>query len=229
MPAPPLPFSALIDASTSALLFLTQRIPVIVFLARTMSEADHMYAVNFPNYVADFPVAKLAPEVWPEWTWEEGPRVFVPTPRELITDRLRQYALLAVKKSQALVEVTRALTMARYPVLEGVPMQEVIYVAKKMQAQRYKDAGYPQNDDLEYPYVLQYADFSGLTMRAAADEILLKASLTDDLLLKSEFFRLKYFERIKKATLPEEAERIIFDFRREFYKTLEIDYAVYPL
>jgi hypothetical protein len=227
MPVPP-PVSALIDVSTLALLFLSPSVPAVVFLASAMGESEHAYCVNYPHYLQDFPTAKLPPKAWPEWTWDKRKRLFVPTPDDLLTDRLRQYALLAATKAQAWVEVVRALTMARYPLVQGLPMQDVVYISKKTQAQRYKDAGYPE-DDLEYPYVIQYADFSGLTMRAAADEILLKSSFADDLLLKSEFFRLKYFERITKVNHPEEAERIIFDFRRDFYKLLEVDYAVYPL
>jgi len=227
--AGPLPYSALLDASTSALIFLSQRIPVIVFLTKAMSEADHVYTVNYPNYLQEFPIAKLPPDAWPLWTWESDRRTFVPTQVDLITDRLRLFSQLAVKKATALVEVTRALTMARYPAWEGVPMQDVVYVAKRTQAQRFKDKGYPEGAELDFPYVLQYADFSGLTMKAAADEILLKATFADDLLLKSEFFRLKYFERIKMVTDLEAADRIIPDFRRDFFKALEVERAVYPL
>jgi hypothetical protein len=103
-------------------------------------------------------------------------------------------------------------------------MQEAVYITKKTQAQRYKDAGY-QGDDLEYPYVMQYADFAGLSMRVAADEILLKATFDDEVLLKTEFFRLKYFELIKNMNDPGQADRITLDFRRECLKLSPVSYA----
>jgi len=223
------PYSALLDASTSALLFLSTRIPVIVFLAKVMSEGDHEYCVNYPNYLEDFPHAKLPPVAWPMWTWNGPKRVFEATPPELNTERLRLYAALAAKKAQALVEVTRTLTMARYPVWDGMPMQEVIYVTKKMQAQRFKDRGYPEGMELEFSYVVQYADFAGLSMKAAADEILLKASFTDALLLKSELFRLKYCGLIRDANTVEQLDSLIMDFRRDFHKSIEVHHDVYPL
>jgi hypothetical protein len=223
------PYSALLDATTSALLFLSTRIPVIVFLTKAMSEADHEYCVNYPNYLQEFPQTAIEPVRWPEWTWNGDTRLFEPTPKELITERLTLFAALAGKKAQALVEVIRTLTMARYPVWEGMPMQDVIYVTKKLQAQRYKDAGYPEGANLDYSYVLQWADFAGLSMKAAADEILLKASFADDQLLKSELFRLKYYGRIRDVNTVEEVDRLVLDFRREFYKSAEVHREVYPL
>jgi len=225
----PQPYSALLDDSTTALLFLTDRIPVIVFLAKVMPEVEHLYCVNYPNYLQEFPLVTARPETWPEWSWDEKKRIFEPTAKDLLTDRLRLCNALAVKKSLVLVEVIRTLTMARYPAWNGTPMQDVIYITKKMQAQRFKDMGYPEGNDLDFPYVLQYADFASLSMREAADEILLKAGFADDLMLRSEFFRLKYFGQIADANTVEDVDRLILDFRRDIYKALEVERAVYPL
>jgi hypothetical protein len=224
----PAPVSALVDVTTEALLFLTPQTPVVVFLSKTMPEVEHLYCVNYPNYLQKFELAELPPERWPEWSWESTKRAFEPTVKDLLTERLLLCSKLIIKKAQAAVEVMRLTSMARYPVLNGVLMQEVVYAAKKTQAQRYKDAGYP-DDELDYPYVIQYADFAGLTMRAAADEILLKASFADDLLQKTEWLRMKYFNRIKDVRDVEEAGRIVMEFRYEFFKTFEIDDAIYPL
>jgi len=222
-------FSALIDSPTQAVLFLTTQIPFIVFLAKTMGETEHAPAVQFPNYLSEFPIAKAPVATYPEWTWDRLTRMFSPTSPECLTDTLRRRAMLVVKKVQALNEIITGIMIARYPVWSGVPMQEVVYIAKKTQAQRFKDCGYPDGTELEFPYVLQYADVSGLTMRQAADEILLQASFDDDLLLKSEYFRLKYFERIKNVNDVGEVDRVIFDFRQDFIRGMLVDYAVRPL
>jgi hypothetical protein len=173
--------------------------------------------VNWPNYRRQFPLINKNPRIYPEWTWDWETRLFSPTPKELLTAELRQRSALAVKKCRALWEISYELSVARYPVWSGLLMQETVYIAKKTQAQRYKDLGCPETDAVSYPYVLQYADFSGLTMRAAADEILFKARLDEDLLSKSEFLRLKYFNLVKDAMTTSEIDPILKRFRTETY------------
>ena len=214
-----LPYSALVDASTSALLTLTQRVHIISFLEKTPMDAEHMYSVNYPNYIQRFEIADEPVESFPEWSWNASERLFVRTPERLLTESLRQRSLLAVKKSYVLFEIMNMISSARITACSGIAMQESVYMTKKTQAQRYKDAGYPGGDLFEYPYVLQYADLVGLSMRTAADEILFKARLSDDVLLKSEFFRLKYFELLKNAMEVALIDSIFIAFQRDFYKS----------
>ncbi len=210
----PTPFSALIDASTSVLLTLSLRIPIIAFLAKTMTEVERIDNVNYPNYLTKFPLEHADPYTYPEWTWNPKLRQFVPTPKGVLTDRLHWYSALAIKKSHALFEIIHSITTARSAVWSGLIMQENIYMAKRIQAQRYKDKKYPK-DELSYPYVLQYAELSGLTMRDAADEILFKAKLDDNVLSHTEYMRMKYFNMVKDAQDMDEVEVLIHDFRRK--------------
>src|SRR5215467_15639623 len=178
-----IPYSALLDASTSAVLALSPRVNIISFLAKNMPETEQEYHVEYPNYVQKFELATVHPKVYPEWTWNGQTRQFLPLAKDFITKELRQRSSLAMLKGVALSEVTTWINSARNPVASGLSMQETVYLKKQMQAQSFKDAGYPERHLLQYPYLLQYVEYSGLTPRAATDEILFKAKLADDLLL----------------------------------------------
>jgi hypothetical protein len=209
------PFSALVDASTSALLCLSAQPNIISFLARSPPlQAEEWHSVNLPNYQQNFTIANDA-AAYPRWAWDRKTRLF--SPMERVSDDLKRRSELAIKKCAALGEMIYELSVARYPIWRGIIMQETIYQAKKTQAQRYKDLGYPENM-LQFPYVLQYADFAALTTQAAADEILFKAKLDDDCLLKSELIRLRYFNLVSEAEETSELDTILRDFRVDMYR-----------
>jgi hypothetical protein len=179
-------------------------------------EAEEAHGVNWPNYRKNFPLEKVDSQTYPHWIWDGTARLFSPTPPELVIPELRQRSALAVKKCRALWEVIYELSALRYPVWRGLILQETVYAAKKAQAEKYKDAGYPK-DALPYPYVLHYAEVSGLALRDAADEILFKARLDDETLARSELLRLKYFNLIKAAMATDELKSILDQFRSEAY------------
>lgn len=211
-------YSALFDGSTTALLALSIYPNIISFLAKSSSlEAEQAHAVNWPNYRQNFTLVEQDPKTFPTWAWDIETRRFSLTPKHLVTAELRRRSDLAMKKAGALAEVSYELSVARYPVYRGVLLQEVVYAAKKEQAQRYNDLGHQEADLLQYPYVMQYAEFAGLTPQAAADEILFKAKLDDDVLLTTELMRLKYFNAIEAAPM-ERLDLILKQFRLEIYK-----------
>ncbi len=212
----PVPYSVLVDSPTSSVLILSQSAPIVWCLSKYNADTQPYTYVNYPHYVRDFPFARCPPVKYPEWTWVVGKRLFEPTPPNLLTDELRRASALAVKKAGALEDVMRVVSIARYPVWRGVLLQEQVYVVKQAQAQRYKDEGYPDNV-LPYPYVLQYADYSGLSPREAADEILFKARLDDEHLVKTEAIRLRYFDRIRDAKNLDDMVPILADFKQEIF------------
>lgn len=108
--------------------------------------------------------------------------------------------------------------MARYPVMTGIWQQETVYINKRLQAIAFRDAGYPEDVAPNYPYVLQYADLTGSTLRQAADDIIFKAKLDEDFLAKTELLRLKYFRLVREAEKPEEVAEAYKAFVRESYK-----------
>jgi hypothetical protein len=211
------PISALVDTFTQAVLALSAYPSIVSVLAKSQPlEAEQIHAVNWPNYQQKFPLGSVAPQTYPNWKWEgANERRFVPTAKDLVTPDLQRRSQLAIKKVEVLGRISVELSMLRFPVLRGVLGQELVYAAKRAQAQHYKD--HPKRDVLNYPYVLQYADLSSLTPHQAADEILFKAHLDDEVLLRTEFIRLKYFELINDATKMDDFEPIIKDFRHDAY------------
>ncbi len=213
----PLPFySALIDTSTAVLLCVRKEAPITAFLAKAITEAEQIFNVNFPYYMERFPLATANPYTYPGLMWDMNIRKFLPTPEKVLTDELRYRSALAVKKANVLHEFIQTIIFGRHNVWSGLPMQESIYMAKRLQAQRYKDKRCPK-DDFNYPYIRQFAELSGLTMRAAADEILFKAQLDDYVLAKSELIRMKYFRLLKDAKDIDGVEQVIARFRKGMY------------
>jgi hypothetical protein len=198
---PPPLYAALIDVPSGALLTLSLEPPIIAFLVKNTADVRPYWSVNYPNYMQSFALGNANPAVLPEWTWSALTRTFVPTPKALLSDRLRAASALAVKKSYALYEMMQSLAIARNSLATGVLLQESVYLTKKAQALRYQADGYPEEDLLRYPYVLQYAEIADLPMRDAALEILFKSSLDDEVLAKTEALRLKFFGRLKTVEL----------------------------
>jgi len=88
---------------------------------------------------------------------------------------------IEILRQNLVSEVDEAANIKRGEFITG--HMDLTYVNKQLEAQRFKDAGYPENDiDSDepfsgfYPYVSAYKVASGLaTGEAAADEILLSA------------------------------------------------------
>jgi hypothetical protein len=206
-------YSALIDDTSAAVLCLTEQPSIAVTLAKSALNARVAYAVNWPNYGINFSLEDMRP--WHLWAWDWEKRRFDRTPGAAVTPELKRRADLAAAKCEALREITYELSIARYPVWRGVLMQEYVYAKKRDQALAFFNAGYPEEQAMFYPYVLQYADLVGMPLREAADEILFKANLDDEYLAKTELLRLKYFRLIRAATTPEEITPIVESFRRD--------------
>jgi len=88
---------------------------------------------------------------------------------------------------------------------------------KRREAEQLKKRGYASETLHEFPYVVQYADYAGVSIRDAAEEILFRATLDDQLLAKTEILRIRYFDRVKKADTPEAVHLIIDDYMRDSY------------
>src|SRR4249919_1295319 len=193
----PTHFAALLDETSGALLTLSLERPIIAWLTTNMADCWPSWGVNYPNYVNGFPLGDADPLTFPQWTWIAHARKFELTPEALLTDRVRHASALAVRKSYALYELTNAISTARNLLWTGVLMQETVHLTKKAQALAYQADGFPEEDRLRYPYVLQYAAAIGVPMKEAALEIIFRAQLDDEVLARTEAIRMKYFGRLK--------------------------------
>jgi hypothetical protein len=105
----------------------------------------------------------------------------------------------------------------RAGVSTGTLYQESVYMSKRLEAQRIKDQGYAVDALHQFPYVVQYADYMKVPLKQAVDDILFQSSLDDQLLAKTETLRIRYFNRVKEATEPEQVHLIVGDYLRDSY------------
>jgi hypothetical protein len=209
--------NALIDAPTATLLTLSTNPITTAFLVRAIPDSEEVLNVSVPNYPKGVPIK---PQEYPERVWDKWTRLF--SGGNNPDERVRKHVLLTAKKTEAFAEVARIIGLIRAQMMNAVPLQDVVYMTKRLEAERFVKDWKPGQDadPLEYPYVTQYSDLSGLSPQQAANEILLKARLYNDGLFKSEYFRLKYMELIRDTHSVGAIDAIVIGFRRELYGEL---------
>ena len=172
------------------------------------------------EYVPSIPSADVLPIImsgiraYPEWSWDRRGRAFNKTNPLIITDDMRDRAVLAAKKVEAVGRVIFWINRLRAKTNTGLLFQAAIYAEKERQAVALKDADFDERRD-SAPYVVQYADDSGMSLREAAEEILLQARLDHEQLAKTEKLRLALFKKIKRAKTPEEVGEVMDTFRKD--------------
>lgn len=212
-------YSILTDIATNTVLAVSSFAPVIVFLNECTRDTAHKPRANYPNYQDGFFLSEIRAEKYPEWSWVQKDRTFIPTRPDVITDSIRKRSRLAVAKGNLILSIMRGLNMTRSKSNTGVIFQEMIYSAKLLEVKEFKAAGYDESRALEFPYLLQYADLMNIPLRDAADEITLKARISTDEMVKTEFLRLKFFKKIKDVEKIEHLVPIQEEFTRDFYIT----------
>ncbi len=208
--------SALVDAATRVVIAVSNHPAAIRFLNESMMDTYHMLNVTRPNYKYGLPFSSRE-ESLAHWTWNDRSRHFEPTKAEVLTERLDAQSRLGIRKLRAVKKIMRRISLARSRTAFGIDLQASVYLAKKIQAQAFKDAQYDEARILSFPYVLQYAEFANISFRAAADDILLKAKLYDDFLAKTELLRLSYFKQLKEISNADDIPNLLEAFHREAF------------
>ncbi len=215
-------YSALIDIETNAVLTVSTNSHAILFLKEAVHNSYAAIGVQFPNYTTHFPILLDKPSAFVEWSWSRHARRLVATDPVRINDVLRERSNVAHVKLQAVLYIIIKLSLARMSAAGGVAHQDAIYLSKKGQAQHFKDAGYVESLLAELPFVEHYAEVSRLTSRQATDEILFKAKLEDERLAKTEYMRLLYFAKLKRAETCEDVARVSEEFLRDTEKNAQL-------
>jgi hypothetical protein len=210
-------YSGLIDAGTSILLDVATHGAAVIYTNKIMLDTNFVPTLDYPNYLKQFPLASADSKTYPEWTWKWGQRTLEKTRPDLLTDEVRAKSRLAVAKRQAVSTIMFSLSSIRYQTGTGVAFEESVYLVKKSQAQAFKASGYNEDKALEYPYVSQYADILGISMKQSADDILFAAQLDEETLLRTESLRITYFRKIADATDPDDIPAISQEFITETY------------
>ncbi len=123
---------------------------------------------------------------------------------------------LVCKKYEILIEMTKRINILRQRMRKNLSLQDIIYMQKAWEAQDFKRQGYPEAEALQYPYVLQYADMLGISLKEATDQIILKSRIEHDMLAKTESLRIRYFTGLKKAKSREEIDAVYNDFLLDY-------------
>lgn len=210
--------SILVDSATRALLAASDSVAGIAFLNKALPDTYHVSHADRPNYTESGFVKSLVPAEFPRWSWRRRDRTFQETRPHLVTEALIARSALAIAKLRAFLMVTQHLNTARNRLVTGLQFQESVYLVKFIEATRFRAASYAEDRILEFPYVLQYAEFAGIPLRQAADDIILKAEFDQHFLLNTEGLRLKYLKLIREAASPGDLAGIGEACRRECFE-----------
>lgn len=203
--------SAIIEADNNTLVAIGTNYPALLFLNE--SAADTFFLADIAPSDAIQTVQSQSPREYPEWTWDVNTRSFKPTTPDAITEDMRQNAVFAMQKMDAISRVIYKINRMRLKVNTGLMFQESIYAAKERQARALKDKNFDEELLTEVPYVSQYAEDNTLSLKQAAEEILLQAQLDRDHLMRTERLRMQAFKQIRHATSPEELKSIVLAVR----------------
>ncbi len=206
-----LPDAAIIDTSNDTLVALGSHVSAMILLSEMMLDTVHL--ADLPPTPELEQIAKVPPSQYPEWTYIHSRRSFSRTHPELISQELRDRSVLAAGKRDAIIIGLRHVNGARVRMSKSLLFQETIFAAKEQQARRLKEAQYDPALVSEVPYVSQYAEIKGVSLKEAADEILLRAQFFHEFLLKTERARLVLFQKIRNASTVEEVTSILNNYK----------------
>ena len=207
-------YNALIDTGSNTLLVIGRDFQIMSYLSEYILDS---FVVGIPvtNRINEkfYDMLFNSKECY-EYKWNQKMGMVEKNKNQ--TDSLKAKSMIAFQKYKYLSSISKKIEDIRHVTKRTMLFQETIYLAKKYQADRFKDKGYPDGDILDYPYVLQYADYKNISYKQAAEAIIFKAKMSDSLLARSESLRLKYFNRIKDAKSKEEIEKTYADFMLDF-------------
>lgn len=211
---------ALLDYPLGTVLTISTSVPAVIFLQQCTPDTLWASDVQSPNYTTSFKsffIQSIEPEEYPKWTWDHKTRTFIKTREHLLTQHLMAKSKLAEGKRTLFEIMLNNINMSRLHLLKGTLFGDVIYMEKRRQAKVFKDSGYNEDFAIEFPYVVQYADVAQISLKQAAEDILLKAKFDEDVLSKTELFRLKYLKKLKEAVAPEQLIPLEEEFLSECY------------
>ena len=204
--------AAVIDTSNYTLLAIGPYTPALLFVNEAMLDTEYVPNIALTDDVQL--IKKSDPRAYPEWSWDRSRWGFKKTNPDILEEGMRERAVLAAKKMETVSRAMYHINNLRRKISTGLLFQEMIYAEKEKQAQALKDADFDERQTAVAPYVVQYADYSEISLQQAAEEILLQAKLDHEYLAKTEKIRLALFKKIRSAKTPEETEAVFTNFQK---------------
>ena len=145
-------YHAVVDTSDDTLVAIGNHPIALLFLSESLM--DTRYVSNIIS--DDVLLIKMAgPRAHPEWSWNNSKRAFKKTNPAIITEDMRERAVLAAKKVEAISRIMYWINGLRGKINTGLLFQEAIYAEKERQARSLKDANFDEHQAAEAPYVVQ--------------------------------------------------------------------------
>ena len=202
--------SAVVDTSNDTLIAIGTYAPALLFLNESMMDTLYVpYLI--PSDTIEV-IRKASLRSRPEWSLNAATRGFKVTNPSIISEDMRDRAVIAAKKVEAFTQLSYWINHFRMKIDTGLFFQTSVYAEKERQARTLKESGFNPDHSDDAPYVTQYADDIGISIQEAAEEILLQARLDHDYLAKTEKLRLSLFRNIKKAKTAQEVDEILGNF-----------------
>jgi hypothetical protein len=214
-------YHILVDERTRAVLTISTRKDIIVLLKDCLVDVHVIFWANQPNYTGflsrGFSLLSEKPEDYPKWSWNHKKRVFRRTGSSVLDESLLAKSQLANSKRAVITKIQAYLADDRISFSQNMPYQETVYFIKKTQAMDFRKSGYDESLIMNYPYVAQYADFADISMQQSADNILFRAQLYEDRLLRNESLRLKYYNAVKEMHSQKQESALFKGLYHELY------------
>jgi len=129
-------------------------------------------------------------------------------------DKLYQYNLI-VEKSAALDMINFRLYYHRRFLWNDQLLQPTVYHMKYLSARDYLSQTKPVTDPQHWPLVYDYAEFAGLDLDTAANEIVFQYRLWETRISNTESIRLKFTKLVSECTDILEISKIVQSFQNE--------------
>lgn len=200
-------YGALVNTDDDTVLTVSPNRAVLLHLYESMMDVEFVSRIPVSSTVLE--VAASLPEDFPTWSWDFGKKQFKTTKPELIDNAKRERSVLATKKAEAITKTMEWVNRMRARSYTGFFFQESIYAKKEQQARELRARDHTEEAARKAPYVVQYAEDRGISLRAAADEIIFQAEQDSDILLRSEKTRLELLRKIRAAKSPHEVDAML--------------------
>jgi len=129
-------------------------------------------------------------------------------------EELSNYILIN-QKVFALEFVNSRIDYERTQHTSYLPLQNIIYFSKYLEAKEILSLSIDKDDCLKYPYTTGYANLKGLTLQEAAKRICLKHDFQSGYLAEVETLRMKYKDLICDETDIKNLKTTIENFNKE--------------
>lgn len=204
------PYTVVYDISNGSLISILSSSAAGMLLCESLLDTGYTNNIRSP-YLAV--LKNEEPRTYPEWTWDPFKQEFKRTHPEIVTEDMRERAILANKKGAAFIYAINAINSIRQKVRTGVWFQERIHEIKEQQARLLKEKNFDAAYADQAPYIVDEATDRGISLREAAEDIIVHADLFNEYLQRTERARLGFFRGLKKAKTAEEIDAIIKDFK----------------